>query len=41
MSGSTGNDNIDVQDGVSGDTANGGLGSDTCTVDAGDTTSSC
>ncbi|MEV0617554.1 calcium-binding protein [Nonomuraea sp. NPDC050404] len=41
MSGNLGNDNIDVQDGVSGDTASGGLGSDTCTVDAGDSTSSC
>jgi Ca2+-binding RTX toxin-like protein len=28
LSGSLGNDNIDVQDSVSGDTANGGLGSD-------------
>ncbi len=39
--GGSGNDDIDVQDGAGGDTANGGLGSDTCTVDTGDTTSSC
>nr|WP_281196222.1 hypothetical protein [Streptomyces lushanensis] len=41
MSGNLGNDTIDVQDGVVGDTANGGLGKDTCAADAGDTTISC
>lgn len=41
MSGNVGNDNINVQDGVGGDTANGGLGTDTCTTDPGDTTNSC
>ncbi len=41
MSGGVGGDNIDVQDGTGGDTANGGLGNDTCTTDAGDTTTSC
>ncbi|SES47891.1 DUF11 domain-containing protein [Actinokineospora terrae] len=41
MSGSNGNDTIDVLDGVGGDTANGGLGSDTCAVDGGDTATGC
>jgi hypothetical protein len=41
MSGNVGSDNINVQDGAGGDSANGGLGSDTCTTDAGDSTSSC
>jgi hypothetical protein len=41
MSGALGNDNVDIQDAVGGDTANGGLGNDTCTTDAGDTTNSC
>ena len=31
----------DVQDGAGGDAANGGLGNDTSTADAGDTTTSC
>jgi Ca2+-binding RTX toxin-like protein len=39
LEGNIGNDAIDTQDGVGGDTANGGL--DTCTVDAGDNTSGC
>lgn len=41
MSGGAGNDSINVQDGTAGDTANGGLGSDTCTTDTGDTRISC
>ena len=44
MSGNLGNDNINVQDGDVAYIANGGLGSDTCTIDTGnpgDTTISC
>ncbi len=41
LSGSNGNDAIVTQDGVGGDTANGGLGSDSCTVDGSDSTSGC
>ncbi|QFZ18682.1 DUF11 domain-containing protein [Saccharothrix syringae] len=41
LSGGNGNDSIDVQDGVGGDTANGGLGTDTCLADTGDTTTGC
>ncbi|MEA2613701.1 MAG: hypothetical protein QOI52_1660 [Chloroflexota bacterium] len=41
MTGGNGSDNINVQDGLGGDSANGGLGSDSCTVDPGDTTTSC
>lgn len=41
MSGGLGNDQINVHDGTGGDTANGGFGTNTCTVDAGDTTTSC
>ncbi|GLW34998.1 hypothetical protein [Actinoplanes regularis] len=39
--GDAGNDHLDVQDGVGGDTANGGTGTDTCAADGGDTVSSC
>jgi hypothetical protein len=38
---SLGSDAIDVQDGSGGDTANGGVGTDTCTTDPGDTATSC
>jgi ELWxxDGT repeat protein len=42
LTGGAGNDTIDVRDGVSGnDTANGGAGTDTCLVDAGDTRVGC
>jgi hypothetical protein len=41
--GGNGNDTIDVRDGVNsnGDTANGGLGTDTCLADTGDTKTAC
>lgn len=38
MSGALGKDNVNVAD---GDTANGGLGTDTRTADVGDTLTSC
>ncbi|WP_437785776.1 calcium-binding protein [Sorangium sp. So ce1097] len=41
MSGGSGNDTIDVADGQGGDTANGGLGFDTCITDGGDTATGC
>lgn len=40
MSGALGNDTINVLDGVGGDIADGGLGSDICPTDAGDTATS-
>lgn len=41
MSGALGKDNVNVADSVGGDTANGGLGTDTRTADVGDTLTSC
>lgn len=41
MSGTLGNDNINVADGAGGDTANRGLGTDTCAADTEDTLSNC
>ncbi|WP_172386974.1 DUF11 domain-containing protein [Streptomyces sp. MNP-20] len=41
LKGNAGDDSIDVRDGVAGDTADGGPGTDSCAVDTGDTATNC
>src|SRR5262249_31485210 len=41
LRGGPGNDTLDTSDGAGGDIANGNIGTDTCTVDGGDTAAHC